>query len=73
VSLATAVGREFGVPMRLCELTLMEMTEALNRGWGERDSRVSMLLELERAGLTFKVDEGAVKKIIEEDPPALSL
>jgi 3-hydroxyisobutyrate dehydrogenase-like beta-hydroxyacid dehydrogenase len=73
VSLATAVGREFGVPMRLCELTLMEMTEALNRGWAERDSRVSMLLELERAGLTFKVDEAAVKKVIEEDPPALSL
>src|SRR5207249_2096462 len=61
VSLATAVGREFGVPMRLCELTLMEMTEALNRGWGERDSRVSMLLELERAGIQIKVDEAKVK------------
>jgi 3-hydroxyisobutyrate dehydrogenase-like beta-hydroxyacid dehydrogenase len=73
VSLATAVGREFGVPMRLCELTLMEMTEALNRGWGERDSRVSMLLELERAGLTFKVDEAKVKEILKDDPPALSL
>ena len=73
VSLATGVGREFGVPMRLCELTLMEMTEALNRGWAERDSRVSMLLQLERAGLTFQVDEATVKQIIKEDPPALSL
>jgi hypothetical protein len=32
-----------------------------------------MLLELERAGLTFKVDEGSVKKVMEDDPPALSL
>ncbi len=73
VSLATAVGREFGVPMRLCELTLMEMTEALNRGWGERDSRVSMLLELERAGVQIKVDEAKVKEALEKDPPALGL
>ncbi len=71
VSLATAVGREFGVPMRLCELTLMEMTEALNRGWGERDSRVSMLLELERAGIQIKVDEAKVKEALEKDPPAV--
>ena len=59
--------------MRLSELTLMEMTEALNRGWAERDSRVSMLLQLERAGLTFQVDEATVKQILKEDPPALSL
>ena len=71
VSLATAVGREFGVPMRLCELTLMEMTEALNRGWGERDSRVSMLLELERAGIEIKVDAAKVKEALEKDPPAI--
>src|SRR5262249_56128379 len=69
VSLATAVGREFGVPMRLCELTLMEMTEALNRGWGERDSRVSMLLELERAGIEIKVEPPKGKEALEKDPP----
>jgi 3-hydroxyisobutyrate dehydrogenase len=71
VSLATAVGREHGVPMRLCELTLMEMTEALNRGWAERDSRVSMLLQNERAGVPIKVDEARVKEILEKDPPAV--
>src|SRR5436309_1699460 len=71
VSLATAVGREHGVPMRLCELTLMEMTEAMNRGWGERDSRVSMLLQNERAGVPIKVDEARVKEILEKDPPAV--
>jgi hypothetical protein len=71
--LATGVGREFGVPMPLCELTLMEMTEAVNRGWAQRDSRASMLLQLERAGLTFQVDEATMKEILKEDPPALSL
>jgi 3-hydroxyisobutyrate dehydrogenase-like beta-hydroxyacid dehydrogenase len=56
VSLATALGRELGVPMRLANLTLEEMTEALNRGWGDRDSRVAMLLEPERANVKVEVD-----------------
>ena len=51
VSLATQVGREMGVPMRLANLTLEEMTEALARGWEGRDSRSSMILQKERSGL----------------------
>ena len=51
VSLATALGRETGVPMRFANMTLAEMTEALNRGWGKRDSRSAMLIQEERAGL----------------------
>ena len=49
VDLAVAVGREYDVPMRLANLTLQEMTEALNRGWGDRDSRSVQLLQEERA------------------------
>ncbi len=56
VSLATALARELGVPMRLSNLALEELTEALNRGWAERDSRVAMLLQQERAGVTVEVD-----------------
>ncbi len=56
VGLATALGKELGVPMRLANLTLEEMTEALNRGWGNRDSRVTMLLETERANVKVAVD-----------------
>ncbi len=56
VGLATALGRELGVPMRLCNLALEEMTEAMNRGWGERDSRVAMVLEQERSGVAIAVD-----------------
>jgi 3-hydroxyisobutyrate dehydrogenase len=57
VALANALGRELGVPMRLCNLTLAEMTEAMSRGWGNRDSRAVMLLEQERAGVAIAVDQ----------------
>ena len=36
VTLATQLGRELGVPMRLANMALEEMTEALNRGWDEQ-------------------------------------
>jgi 3-hydroxyisobutyrate dehydrogenase len=38
--------------MRLANLALEELTEALNRGWSTRDSRVGMLLQVERAKIT---------------------
>jgi 3-hydroxyisobutyrate dehydrogenase-like beta-hydroxyacid dehydrogenase len=50
VNLATSLGREFEVPMPMANLALQEMMSALNRGWGDRDSRVTMLLQEERAG-----------------------
>ena len=55
VSLANALGRELGVPMRLCNLTLAEMTEAMGRGWAGRDSRIVMKLAQERAGVDIAV------------------
>lgn len=67
VGLAVALGREHGVPMRLANLTLEEMTEALNRGWGERDSRVSMLLQEERAGVHVQVDPAAIREVLAAD------
>ncbi len=66
VSLATAVGREQQVPMRMAHLALEELTEALNRGWGERDSRVAMLLQEERSGLEIKVDEDRLRQATQE-------
>jgi 3-hydroxyisobutyrate dehydrogenase-like beta-hydroxyacid dehydrogenase len=67
VSLACALGREVGVPMRFAALTLEEMTEALNRGWGQRDSRSAMLLELERSGVEIQVDRAAMQAVIDAD------
>ena len=61
VSLAAALGAELGVPMRMASLALMELTEAMNRGWGDRDSRVAMLLQQERAAVEIKVDRDALR------------
>jgi 3-hydroxyisobutyrate dehydrogenase-like beta-hydroxyacid dehydrogenase len=65
VTLATGLGREYKVPMRLANITLEEMTEALNRGWGERDSRIAMLLQEERAGVEIRVLEAELRQILE--------
>ena len=67
VTLATALGRELGVPMRLCNMALEEMTEAMNRGWAGRDSRVAMLLQQERAGVTIAVDPAKLKEAVARD------
>ena len=56
VSLATGLGRELNVPMRMANLALADLAEGLNRGWGDRDARAIMLLQTERAGVEIKVD-----------------
>jgi len=72
VTLATEVGREFNVPMRLANLTLEELTEALNRGWGQRDSRVAMLLQEERAGIDVRVPPESIQEILDSDQRSTS-
>jgi 3-hydroxyisobutyrate dehydrogenase len=67
--LATELGRELGVPMRLANMAYAELTEALNRGWGDRDSRSPMLLQVERAGVTIEVDAQRIAEALERDPP----
>jgi 3-hydroxyisobutyrate dehydrogenase len=68
VSLACQLGREVGVPMRLSHLALAELNEALNRGWGERDSRIGMSLQQERAGIEpLKVDPARIKAVLDRD------
>src|SRR5580658_7993667 len=69
VSLANALGRELGVPMRLCNRTLAEMTEAMGRGWGGRDSRVVMVLEQERAGIEIAVDAERLRAALASAAP----
>jgi 3-hydroxyisobutyrate dehydrogenase-like beta-hydroxyacid dehydrogenase len=64
VALANALGRELGMPMRMCNLALAEMTEALARGWGARDSRAVMLLQQERAGVEIAVDPDRLREAL---------
>ena len=70
MSLATQLGRDFNVPMRVANLALAELSEALNRGWGHRDSRSPMLLQEERAGVEIRVDEQRLKEALDRDPPS---
>jgi 3-hydroxyisobutyrate dehydrogenase-like beta-hydroxyacid dehydrogenase len=63
VSLALEVGREYDVPMRLGNLTLAEMTEAMNRGWEHRDSRIAMTLQEERSGVEVRIPEDRIEAI----------
>ena len=68
VSLACQLAREVGVPMRLTNLAQLELTEALGRGWGNRDSRVGMLLQQERAGIDkLAVPLDQLKAVLERD------
>jgi 3-hydroxyisobutyrate dehydrogenase len=49
--------------MRLSNLTLEEMTEALGRGWGHLDSRSILKLQQERAGVDVKVPDDRMAQL----------
>jgi 3-hydroxyisobutyrate dehydrogenase-like beta-hydroxyacid dehydrogenase len=67
VSLACQMGREQGVPMRLINAALEEMTEARGRGWDALDSRAVLKLQVERAGVEIAEDPAAVRAVLDED------
>jgi len=64
VKLATELAKEVSVPMRLANLALEELTEAMNRGWGGMDSRVATRLQQERAGVEIKVPQADVDAMV---------
>jgi 3-hydroxyisobutyrate dehydrogenase len=66
VTLATSLAKELGVPMRLANLTLEEMTEALSRGFAGQDSRAYLKLQLERSGVQIAVDAERLRAAVEE-------
>jgi 3-hydroxyisobutyrate dehydrogenase len=53
--LALELAQKLGVPMRIGQAALDELAEAMRRGWAERDCRVAMTLQEERAGVTVRV------------------
>jgi 3-hydroxyisobutyrate dehydrogenase len=55
VSLAMELAREAGVPMKIGAIALQELEEGMRRGWSERDCRVTMTLQTERAGVDVRV------------------
>ena len=40
------------------------MTEALDRGWSDKDSRIAMLLAQEEAGVDVRCDPEVLKEIL---------
>jgi 3-hydroxyisobutyrate dehydrogenase len=55
VSLALELAKQCGVPMRVGQIAFEELDEAMKRGWSERDCRVAMTLQEERAGVQARV------------------
>ncbi|MBM3385516.1 MAG: NAD(P)-dependent oxidoreductase [Betaproteobacteria bacterium] len=64
VSLALQLGKSMGVPMKAGEHALAELAEAMARGWQDRDCRVAMTLQEERAGVSVKVSEEKLKDVL---------
>jgi 3-hydroxyisobutyrate dehydrogenase-like beta-hydroxyacid dehydrogenase len=58
VSLATALGREYHVPMLIAALAEQQLEEAMRRGWGDKDSMAFFCLQEERAGVKLRTREG---------------
>ena len=66
VTLALELASEVGVPMRVGRVALEELAEAMKRGWGERDCRVAMTLQEERAGVSVKVPDPALRDALKD-------
>ena len=73
VGLATDLGREFNVPMPLANLVEQIAIEGMNRGWGDKDSSVTFLLQEEQAGVEVRaphVDPAKAARFISTHPEA---
>ena len=64
--LALELARETGVPMRIGQVALDELSRALERGWIDRDFRVAMTLQEERAGVDVRVAPEKLRSALEE-------
>ncbi|MCC6193625.1 MAG: NAD(P)-dependent oxidoreductase [Burkholderiales bacterium] len=63
-TLALELAKQLDVPMQQAESAYRTYTEALERGWGDRDSRAPMALQNERAGVSIKVSAEDVQKTL---------
>ena len=73
ISLATELGREFGVPMPIANISEQIILEALNMGLGEKDSSATFLVQEKMAGVEVRathVDPVKAGKFITTHPDA---
>jgi 3-hydroxyisobutyrate dehydrogenase len=65
-TLALELAREAGVPLAIGEIAHEELSRAIERGWIDRDFRVAMTLQEERAGVTTRVPAEKLRGALEE-------
>jgi 3-hydroxyisobutyrate dehydrogenase len=68
--LALELADQLDVPMRAARLVQEDFQEALDRGWGNRDSQTPLLLQNERAGVTIKLSADEVQAVLDRGRPA---
>jgi 3-hydroxyisobutyrate dehydrogenase-like beta-hydroxyacid dehydrogenase len=66
MSLALELAAEQGVPMKIGKIAMQELEEATKRGWSERDCRVAMTLQEERAAVSVRVPLEQLKSALDE-------
>ncbi|MEV4033609.1 NAD(P)-dependent oxidoreductase [Streptomyces umbrinus] len=64
--LALELAEQLDVPMRSAQLVKEDFQEALERGWGARDSQTPLLLQNERAGVTIKLSPDEVQAVLDQ-------
>ncbi|AHK34571.1 2-hydroxy-3-oxopropionate reductase [Rhodococcus opacus PD630] len=63
--LALELADQLGVPMACAEVAQADFAEALDRGWGHRDSQSPMHLQNERANVTIKLSAEEVQEVLD--------
>jgi 3-hydroxyisobutyrate dehydrogenase len=57
IGLATELGKEYNVPMPVANLAEQIAIQAMNRGWGDKDSGITFLLQEEVAGVQVRAPQ----------------
>ncbi|XVV10190.1 NAD(P)-dependent oxidoreductase [Actinoplanes sp. CA-131856] len=65
LQLALGLAEQLEVPMRCAEVVAGDFQEALDRGWGGRDSQSPMALQNERAAVTVKLSAAEVQDVLD--------
>src|ERR687885_243091 len=71
IGLATELGREYNVPMPVANIAEQIAIQAINRGWGDKDSSITFLLQEEAAGVEVRapgVDPEKAARFISTHP-----
>jgi 3-hydroxyisobutyrate dehydrogenase len=66
-NLAMDLAQECNVPMPIGDVAHQDYRSAMERGWSERDSKIPMNLQNERAGIEVKASAEALKRMLARD------